>query len=83
MNDEVESVTPMSDEAPRLCIWAHDTVAEYRSRKSQPQQMTQADIDGHGSRSTADYTRRAIRGYHASLLRRLLNLLRGEARRGK
>lgn len=82
MNDDyVESVAPMSDR-PHPRALAREAIARraYHFRDfgllpPLPKRLTQADIDGTGNRSTVDYTRRAVRGHHASLLRRLLNFL--------
>ncbi len=77
MNDEFISSQPMSD-VPSARELAREAIATYRSQKvlvegqyctlpdgEPPPYLTQADIDGKGSRDTAEYTRRAVRGYHA------------------
>lgn len=84
MNDDyVESVEPLCDR-PHPRELAHNAVLLYRQTKALRDEicgpkpssyLTQADIDGTGNRSTVEYTRRAVRGHHASLLRRLLNFL--------
>lgn len=85
MNDEIESITPMSDTPhPRILareaissyygvVHTADAVAENGAPLFIAPHLTQAMIDGSGSRDTVGYTRRAVRGHHASLLRKILN----------
>lgn len=88
VNFELLSSEPMSDrphprEVARAAIAAHramGTTLGYESLRnayqpSKPRALTQSDIDGTGSRGTLEYTRRAVKGHHASLLRKILNLL--------
>lgn len=77
MNDEVESVTPMSDR-PHPRTVAREAAQGYRAMRNmfQPdiRRLSQSDIDGIGERSTVSFTRRATKYHRASLLRRLRNL---------
>lgn len=67
----VESVEPMSDR-PHAREVARERITDYRARQS-TQYLTQAMIDGQGSRETVLYTRRAVKFHRVSLFRKIRN----------
>ncbi len=72
MDDEVESITVMSDYThPRQLA----AIAAYRERQ-QPPHLTQAMIDSNSDRSSAAFSRRAIRFHRVTLLGRIWRWMR-------